>query len=103
MKSAASAPRYANPSQSSGADSSMLRRSPGVRYRNAATRRRTPACPGAPATVMSALDLGPGLGPLGVVGALGIGAPVQALGDRRRPVEDLRGEVRVVRVVGVAE
>ena len=37
----------------------------------------------------SALDLSPGRRPVAVVGALHVGASVQALCDRRRPVVDL--------------
>ena len=50
----------------------------------------------------SALDLLPRLGPRGVVGALHVGASVEALLDRGRPVPDLRRVVRVTRVVRLA-
>src|SRR6516162_57807 len=47
----------------------------------------------------SALDGGPGRGPGGVVLAGNVGPPVQALGDRGRPVPDVAEVALVIRVV----
>src|SRR6478736_1298531 len=78
---AASAPRYATPSHSIGGVSSRPVVTPLRR-----ARRETLGVPRRGAFVSvngSTLDLGPGRGPVAVVGALHVGASVQALGVGR--------------------
>src|SRR5690348_18085327 len=105
ISNAARAPMYARPNHSSGADSSSVSRVRGERVSHAERRRRVPALGSAPATslvMVSALDLRPRPGPGGVVGALDVGAAVQALRDGSVPVEDLLGVRGVRGVVGRA-
>src|SRR6476661_6959754 len=92
----ASAPRYTTTSTSIGAASSSNSRSRGCRCRTLDAPVSCTARP--PALDASALDLLPGRRPVAVVLAGGVGATVQALGDRRVPVPDL---VEVGLVVGV--
>src|SRR4051794_30781812 len=94
------------PSQSSGAATSPATRTRLCRCRKAETLRATVGS-GAwslgVAEATSALDLGPSVGPVVVVRARQVGAAVEAVGDRRGPVPDLLGVVRVGDVVGIAE
>src|SRR4051812_28611804 len=89
-----------------GSDSSATRRSHTCLCRNAETARPR-ANPGprgrtAVATDISTLDLGPGLGPLGEVGA-DVAAPVETVPGGRRPVVEAVRERLVGRVVLLAE
>src|SRR5215218_667647 len=117
MSSAASATMYTRPSQNSGAASSSARRRRTCSYRNAETACRRVGVvalivllPGGRAGGAvpphpprgSALDFLPGGRPLRVVGALDVGASVEALGDGGGPVPDLLGVLRVARVVRLA-
>src|SRR4051812_35282941 len=99
MNRAASAPRYATPSHSRGGPRSSPSRNRGWRCRTALPlveevalrpsrnlRGSRDGCCATSSTNGSALDLGPGLRPLLVRRALDVGAPVEALLDRRGPV-----------------